>query len=85
MEISNTGGWISSDEWYKPGHVKRHVLGNWYVFIIITFYFSLLNIIFRYRARDADASRAPVSFYYYYVVLKNINIENLVVLLLENE
>jgi hypothetical protein len=40
--------WTASDEWYDPGHVKRRVLGNWYVFIIITFYFSLLNIIFKY-------------------------------------
>ena len=47
MEISNAGGWIASDKWYDPGHIKQRVLGNWYVFIIITFYFSLLNIIFR--------------------------------------
>ena len=36
-EISNTGGWIASDEWYVPGHVKRSVLSNWYVIVIIIF------------------------------------------------
>ena len=37
MEISNAGGWIASDEWYDPGHVKRSVLSNWYVIVIIIF------------------------------------------------
>ena len=36
-EISNAGGWIASDEWYDPGHIKRSVLGNWYVIVIIIF------------------------------------------------
>ena len=47
-EISDVGEWTVSDEWYGPGHVKRRVLGNWCVFLIITFYFSLLITIFRY-------------------------------------
>ena len=37
--------WTASDEWYNPGHVVWRVLGNWYVFFITTFYFSLLNVI----------------------------------------
>ena len=42
------GGWTANNEWYNPGHVVWCVLGNWYVSIITTFYFSLLNIIFKY-------------------------------------